>query len=297
MTIKVEVDRERIEEMRERESFYRPYADRVNKIACDLLRQGVGFSDRKVFISDVSTTMGVPMQRLAPMLVHMSKLGWVSLTRLDLPQAADPYKAKASEIETVLSFAVDEYGTRYHLIECRQLQDNPGARSKPMKKAIDQFITFHDFEPRDVGPFPASLRMPRTATLAGDMVHVMYRSDKWHEGRSDDYIHEHESGVKVYRTDAECEGPKKTVISPIYNCRELVRIGRCLGFAYTDHEGNEVNARTDGDVQLYYIPSGRALVIVNGVRVRNGKPQFYRPKVAALIWGGKLNVEARGIVH
>jgi len=182
---------------------------------------------------------------------------------------------------------VKKPGWRYEIVK-----DNPGTASS---RALEKFIEFHDFEPRETGAIPG-LKIPSSVKVAGDAVHVMYRSDKWHEGRSDDYIHEHDGGVKVGRTGT-CPGPTRSVPAEIQRVTTLVRIGRCLGVAYADADGNVVEMRPDGSVQLYCSPNGRALFVVDGVRVRNGRATFARPRVEMILWGGKLGVEDRGIVH
>jgi hypothetical protein len=120
---------------------------------------------------------------------------------------------------------------------------------------------------------------------------VLYRSDKLdpETGRQPrkpiDYIHEHDGGVHVYRTDGRADTEVPRFIS---GAKELVLLGQCLGFAYEDVDGGEeveAQVRTPYP-DLYTIPSGRALLVIQG-----------RRSVLAIIWGGRLGVEARGIVH
>jgi hypothetical protein len=68
----------------------------------------------------------------------------------------------------------------------------------------------------------------------------------------------------------------------------LTLLGQCLGFAYYDPESDqEIEAKvTQPFPELYSIPSGKALLVIQSKRT-----------VLALIWGGRLGVEARGIVH
>lgn len=152
------------------------------------------------------------------------------------------------------------------------------------------YYDFHQYEPRKIGAFSRGFRIPRAAGLAGDAVHVMYRSGKKDPvtlekpKRPLDYIHEHDAGVKVYRTDLD-ENARR-VPSFITDVKELVLLGECLGFAYDDGEV-EIDAQVRSPFpELYTIPSGKALLVIQDKR-----------DVLALIWGGRLGVEPRGIVH
>jgi hypothetical protein len=65
----------------------------------------------------------------------------------------------------------------------------------------------------------------------------------------------------------------------------LVRLGQCLGFEYESPSG-AIEAVTEPPLpELYTITTGRALLVIQGKR-----------RICALIWGGKLRVESRGIV-
>lgn len=170
---------------------------------------------------------------------------------------------------------------------------NPApAKSRPSPRAVKLYEQFHQFEPVDIGTFPGGFRIPSEAVLAGDAEYVLYRSDKLNpttgEDEGDiDYIHEHKDGVRVYRTDANFSGPVRKVPKWIRSARELVRLGECLGFGYVDADGYEVEATVKQPrPELYTIPSGKALLVIED-----------RRRVVALIWGGKLGVEARGIVN
>ena len=292
MTVRAYVDLERVQEMRENEAFYRPAAEKVNAAAKTLVQRGIGFGD-KAYISDVAKELGSTTSRLAPLLVNWNNIGWVRLSRADLVGAMPRDKVRDSEIDVgggTFNF-VDtfDYAAQESVLLSRRKKRNPSSR------AVDKFTEFHDFEPRETGTIPG-LKIPSSVKIAGDAVHVMYRSDKWHEGRSDDYIHEHDRGVKVGRT-GNCPGPSRAVPVEIQRVTTLVRIGRCLGVAYEDADGNVVEMRPDGSVQLYCSPNGRALFVVDGVRVKNGRASFARPKVEMILWGGRLGVEDRGIVH
>lgn len=158
---------------------------------------------------------------------------------------------------------------------------------------VRKYIEFHQFEPRKVGKFHSDFEIPTEAVLAGDAVHVLYRSDKLNPTTGEDegwidYIHDHKSGVKIYRTDRGFHnGPVRSVPGFIRRVSSLVRLGDCLGFAYLDSEGEKIEGKGKRPLpELYTIPSGRALLVVQSKR-----------RVLALIWGGRLGVEARGIVN
>lgn len=156
---------------------------------------------------------------------------------------------------------------------------------------VRKYVEFHQFEPKKIGKFPSSFRIPSEAKLAGDAVNVLYRSDKLNPttGADEgviDYIHDHDAGVRLYRCDRSFDGPLRRVPKWIRETPALTRLGDCLGFAYAI-DGEEVEAKAKKPhPELYTIPSGKALLVVQSKRT-----------VIAIIWGGRLGVEARGIVH
>jgi hypothetical protein len=160
---------------------------------------------------------------------------------------------------------------------------------EPSKKAIDMYETFHRLDPKTL-EFNPTQSMPGQASLVGHAVEVLYRSGKVDPStgikpkRPENYIHKHDEGVKVYRTDLRTN--LRLVPRFISGCEELVLLGKCLGFAYDDGV-EEIQAEMVMPYpELYTIPSGKALVVVQD-----------RKKVLAVIWGGRLGVEGRGIVH
>ena len=157
------------------------------------------------------------------------------------------------------------------------------------RKAEKLFEDFHKYEAEKVGEFPDSFYIPDTAIFVGQGSCVLYRSAKFDPityAKPDepiDYIHELGDGVRIFRLDTD-EGRELTVPQYIHSVGTLVRLGKCLGFGYIDEDDDEVEA-TCTNCDLYSIPSGKALLIVEK-----------KKKVLALIWGGKLDVEPRGIV-
>lgn len=183
------------------------------------------------------------------------------------------------------SARVEKYAEDFSVRRGR-LRPNPSAPA-----AEKLYREFHQNEPRRVGSFGPSFRIPARARAAGDALEVLYRSDKRDPatGRQPrkpvDYIHEHDPGVRVYRTDGM---PDTDVPEYIAKATELVLLGECLGFAYHDEESDqevEAQVRTPYP-ELYAVPSGKGLLVVQSKR-----------SVLAVIWGGRLGVEARGIVH
>jgi hypothetical protein len=156
---------------------------------------------------------------------------------------------------------------------------------------------FHKFPPRNRTKAPSSFFVPRFVSFVGPAVYVLYRSDKLDPITYEvpdapiNYIHEHDNGVKVYWCD---EGPEETqVLAKIHQVieetGELECLGGCLGLAYIDENGDEVEAECDPDeVELYGVKLSKnraALLVIER-----------KERVAAMIWGGKLDIEPRGIV-
>jgi hypothetical protein len=158
--------------------------------------------------------------------------------------------------------------------------------------AIGKYIQFHQHDPHRIGEFHRDLAIPRTVICAGEAVNVLYRSDKLNPTTGEDegwidYIHDHKDGVMAYRCDRQARGPEVEVPSWIRNERALYWLGDCLGFAFRGPDGREGEAQgADPLPELYAIESGRALLVIQGKR-----------RVLALIWGGSLGVEPRGIVN
>ncbi len=161
-----------------------------------------------------------------------------------------------------------------------------------MTRAVTKYRAFHQQDPRKVGEFHRDLVIPDVAMCVGDAVNVLYRSDKLNPTTGEDegwidYIHDHGAGVKMYRTDRTAEGVMRTVPAMLVRATELYWLGDCLGFEYKEEITKKVEAKgTKPLPELYAIPSGRALLVIQGKR-----------RLMAMIWGGKLGVEPRGIVH
>ena len=156
---------------------------------------------------------------------------------------------------------------------------------KGLRRAVEVFEDFHDFDVRDVGQFASSVRIPPRVYKAGPCQWVTYRSDKWGKGTYD-YIHDIETkprvkvGLVSSRTHTTIKVPKR-----IQQTETLTFLGRALGFGYLDADGEEVEAKLGRGYEWYWSSAGRALILIASKR-----------RVHAIIWGGGLNVERRGIV-
>ncbi len=158
--------------------------------------------------------------------------------------------------------------------------------------AIRRYQLFNGLEPREEGEFP-SLRMPTLAHYAGAAIEVMYRSAKRDPAtdrvpsKAVNYIHDHGAGVGYYRTDGGGRADKIAVPQWLRRETHLVLIGEFLGAAYRDGHDDEIEVKVSAPKPtLFCVPSGKALVVVDE----------FRPKIVALIWGGRLGVFRRGIV-
>ena len=156
--------------------------------------------------------------------------------------------------------------------------------------AVAIYEGFHRFAPRKVGEFHPSFKLPSRVNKQGPSVDVLYRSDKTDPEtlkkprKPLDYIHEHDSkGVHTYLP----RGPGELVETPhwIRDAQALAKLGDCLGFKFK-RGGKIIEAVGKKPLpELYCTANGKALIVVQDKR-----------DVLALMWGGKLDVEPRGIV-
>jgi hypothetical protein len=160
--------------------------------------------------------------------------------------------------------------------------------SSPAGKLYEEF---HKYSPQEIGEFHSSFFIPELIPCVGPALFVLYRSSKKDPityvkpDKPVNYIHEHKDRVKVYIVGSE-EGPERKVPQRICAVDELAYMGKCLGFGYTDWDGEDVEAECTGKIDLYAVPPlGKGLIVVENKR-----------RVLAMIWGGKLRVEPRGIV-
>ncbi len=147
---------------------------------------------------------------------------------------------------------------------------------KDLLKAASKFAEFHDFEFKSV--YDSALKIPTTATCLGKAITTYYQSNKWGDGMQR-YMHNHEAGVKVYVPRGSVNVPQR-----IYSVDTLTLLGKSLGFDYIDEDGDELETKVPQGSELYCIPSGKALLIIQN-----------KNKIIAMMWGGKLRVEDVGI--
>ena len=120
---------------------------------------------------------------------------------------------------------------------------------------------------------------------------MLYTSDKLNpETREDEgfvpYFHEHEGDVKLVLPDDSRGGERIKVPSKIRHAQALTKLGRCDGYSYVDFDNITHEAKAKGrHPDWYAIPQSTALLVIQD-----------RKKVIALLWGGGLHVEWRGVV-
>lgn len=160
-----------------------------------------------------------------------------------------------------------------------------------LAKAESLFETFHQFESEDVGAFRKGFKIPREAWYVGEAKTMYYTSDKLNPISGEDegwisYFHPHEGSVRIYLTDDSQDSELRNIPKWIYGAKALTRLGDCEGFDFINHDGRKVKAEaTKPFPEWYTIPSGKALLAIQSKR-----------KVLAIVWGGDLDVEWRGVV-
>lgn len=165
---------------------------------------------------------------------------------------------------------------------------------RSLEKAIKLYSDFHSFEPKELGEFPGGgLHVPQDCVCVGDAITIFYTSNKIEPytlvapgKKGFKYYHEHKKGVKVFVFDRRKNGTFKHTSKKLLGAKALTKLGRCDGFLYSDIYGEEIEAVCQGNTDLYATPDGKALLVVENKR-----------KLLAALWGGKLNVEPRGIVN
>ncbi len=161
-------------------------------------------------------------------------------------------------------------------------------------EATAKYKEFHRYDPKEVGEFPASFRIPDRVYRAGTAKHVLYRSGKVdpetlrRPRQPVDYIHEHDAGVACYvprRQDAPDEAVPVDVPRRFIDVEALTRLGYCLGFAFECPDGEVCEGEGRSPYpDLYCTPDGKCLLVIQD-----------RKTVLAMMWGGALGVFGRGI--
>lgn len=158
-------------------------------------------------------------------------------------------------------------------------------------EAIAKYKEFHRYDPKKVGWFPASFRIPERVYLAGRAVNVRYRSRKvdpetLRRPRNPvDYIHDHDAGVTCYVTEGDIGAAEVDVPRIFVETKSLTRLGYCLGFCFEAPDGERCEAEGRAPLpDLYTTPDGKCLLVIQS-----------RKTVLAMMWGGALGVFGRGI--
>ncbi len=157
--------------------------------------------------------------------------------------------------------------------------------------AIAKYREFHRYDPKQVGPFPPSFKIPRTIRRAGPAKWVAYRSGKVDPAtlrkprQPVNYIHEHDAGV-VCHLASGIDGETVDVPERFRDVGALTRLGFCLGFCFEDPlDGEPCEVAGEAPLpELYTTPDGKCLLVIQSRRT-----------VLAMMWGGGLGVFARGI--
>lgn len=206
----------------------------------------------------------------------------------------------------------DKIGSRYHSDDymgntkadmldkvSRQLAD--GTRQPKRQNSLiwadgvdeakELYTTFHQFEPEKIGEFKKGFEIPSQIFHVGEAKVMYYHSDKLNPETGEDegwihYFHDHEGGVQIHLTDSQCGGDLVDVPDWIVESEALVRLGDCEGFAFLDLDGRKIKAEgTKPLPEWYATPNGNALLVIQSKRT-----------VIAILWGGTLDVEWRGVV-
>lgn len=161
-------------------------------------------------------------------------------------------------------------------------------------KAVRKYAQFHRFDPDVVTD--TDFEVPAQMRIAGAAKNVRYASPKidpttlkFPRLGVQGYAHDHDAGVNAY-LPLSTKGAKQAVVDVppfIRQATALVQLGHCLGFDYAAQVVNygtypQNMTRCPG---LFTTDCGHALLIID---------KFQR--LQAIMWGGSLRVEARGIV-
>jgi hypothetical protein len=165
-------------------------------------------------------------------------------------------------------------------------------RDAVSNEAVEKYVEFHRYEPKEIGEFPASFKIPDRMYLAGKAIWEAYRSSKVDPEtlrkprKPVDYIHENDAGVMTYLAEPFEDGDELVDVPVQFRSSvALVRLGQCLGYCHEDADGEPAEASSTRPLpDLYTTPCGRCLLVIQD-----------RKHVIAMIWGGGLGVFARGI--
>ena len=165
-------------------------------------------------------------------------------------------------------------------------RDNPGRSTRPpgVSQATKTFEGFNEYPSKGASKFAREIIVPERMPYPGPCRWVTYRSDKWKNG-THDYIHTITSYPRVKCVMAGEDYPTVKVPLAVRNATTLTQIGlRALGFAF-EYDDDEYEAKVPAGTEWFWSQTARALYLIQNKR-----------KLIAVIWGGNLNVEPRGIV-
>ena len=159
---------------------------------------------------------------------------------------------------------------------------------------MEKYEEFHRYPPKKIGEFEKGFAIPSHVFRVGKAKAVMYRSGKIDPATLQkprhpvDYIHEHDAGVEtflVHAHPAAYGSERVTVPEEFVHAKALCKLGEFLGMIFvTDDEEEDELQGTRPLPELYAVPSGKCLVVVQSKR-----------HVIAMSWGGALGVHPRGI--
>jgi hypothetical protein len=137
------------------------------------------------------------------------------------------------------------------------LQRNPAEDIDPRP-----YEEFHGVEPSRVDE--KKMWVPGELVLMGDAVDVGYKAKDHRSTKGQGpYVHDHDSGVRVFRRAKHGEKPDKVWTNfPT----ELTVMGKALGFTYRDSSGRHHEVKGGGT--LCTTPSRRVLVVVGSAGVK-----------------------------
>lgn len=141
---------ERLADMRERQSFYRPGIERLMAAAHTLAQRAGHATGSKVWLAELAPLFsGRTLDPItASLLVAWNQLGWISLVRRDLaPQSPeDQILAAASQ--------VDVDGRSYHYLDIApgRFVANPADRAAPYIAELDNLRAWADNDSYHIGP-------------------------------------------------------------------------------------------------------------------------------------------------
>ncbi len=218
----------------------------------------------------------------SPRVVTHAELGEYPLTVDERESFLDGY------LGAVMEFIEGAMPTRNPARRPGHPLRNPG-ENPDREAAVDKYREFWRVEPTAIGEFAADFKIPRRARKVGPAKWVTYRSGKTDPEtlkkprRPVDYIHHHDKGVTHYITTG---APNCDVPEFLANCQALTLLGQCLGYEFQENGVAREAQGVDPLPELYTTPNGQALIVIQDKR-----------EILAMIWGGDLGVEGRGIVH